>query len=281
MPYSADISRSNPSCFLFLLDQSRSMAAPFGGGPGTKKKADGVADAINRLLNALVLRCAKTEGIRDYYHIGVIGYGAQVGPALGGALAGRSLVPISQLANNPLRIEQRTRHLDDGAGGVMQQSFKFPIWFEPLANGKTPMCAALDQAWNIVNNFLMQWPASYPPMVINITDGEATDGDPEAHAGMIGNLAGDDGNVLLFNVHISSSPGRPIEFPDREAGLPDDFSRRLFRMSSQLPPPLRDAAQHEGFPVGEQTRGFVFNADLVSMVRFLNIGTMVDTNRMR
>lgn len=30
MPYSEEISRLNPTCFIFLLDQSGSMAEPFG-----------------------------------------------------------------------------------------------------------------------------------------------------------------------------------------------------------------------------------------------------------
>ena len=55
MPYSAEISRTNPSCFLFLLDQSYSMSEPFGVQP-TKRKADGVSDVINRFLKALSLR---------------------------------------------------------------------------------------------------------------------------------------------------------------------------------------------------------------------------------
>jgi hypothetical protein len=46
-------------------------------------------------------------------------------------------------------------------------------------------------------------------------------------------------------------------------------------MSSVLPPPLQDAARGEGFRVEEGTRGFVFNADLVSVIRFLDIGTRV------
>jgi hypothetical protein len=82
MPYTAEISRTNPSCFLFLIDQSGSMEDPFRSGELTKKKADGVADAINRLLQNLVIKCAKSEGIRDYYYVGVIGYGAKVGPPL-------------------------------------------------------------------------------------------------------------------------------------------------------------------------------------------------------
>src|SRR6476661_2881881 len=94
MAYATEISRANPSAFLFLIDQSKSMEDPFGGGAG-KSRADGVADAINRLLQNLVIKCAKGEGINDYYVIGVIGYGKQVGPAFGGPLAGQHLVPIS------------------------------------------------------------------------------------------------------------------------------------------------------------------------------------------
>ena len=32
-----------------------------------RTKAEGVADAINRLLQTLIIKCAKQEGIRDYY----------------------------------------------------------------------------------------------------------------------------------------------------------------------------------------------------------------------
>jgi hypothetical protein len=38
---------------------------------------------------------------------------------------------------------------------------------------------------------------------------------------------------------------------------------------------LVEAAKAEGFAAGPQSRGFVFNADLVSIVRFLDIGTRV------
>jgi hypothetical protein len=105
MSYNAEISRTNPSCFLFLIDQSGSMSDPFGGGESNRRKADEVADAINKLLQNLVIRCAKAEGVRDYYHVGVIGYGAMVGPAFSGALAGKELVPISQVAMQPARVE--------------------------------------------------------------------------------------------------------------------------------------------------------------------------------
>lgn len=277
MPYKAEISRSNPSCFLFLVDQSASMMKEFGAQRG-KIKAQGVADAINRLLQNLCLKCAKSDGIRDYFHVGVLGYGTSVGPAFGGTLAGRPLVPISEIANNPLRVEQRTRKTDDGAGGLVEQKFKFPVWFEPTGEGKTPMCQALAMARQYLEQFLARYPACYPPLVVNVTDGVATDGNPEPAATALRSLGSQDGNLLLFNAHLSSRADRPIEFPDKEDGLPDDYARLLFRMSSRLPVKIQGAARTEGYPVNDNTRGFVFNADLVSVIRFLDIGTKVAQN---
>ncbi len=83
MAYGAEISRGNPTCFIFLLDQSGSMADPFGG--DYVRKADYVADAVNRTLHDLVIRCTKTEEVRHYYDIGVIGYGGKVNSVLGGS----------------------------------------------------------------------------------------------------------------------------------------------------------------------------------------------------
>ncbi len=272
MQYIAEISRSNPSCFLFLIDQSGSMRDPFGAESG-KRKADGVADAVNRLLQNLVIKCAKAEGVRDYYYVGVIGYGHRAGSAFAGELSGRDLVPISEVASTPARVEERTRKTEDGAGGLVDETVKFPVWFDPVANGGTPMCQALKRAKSTLENWLAEHPHCFPPIVINITDGEATDGDPSGPAQDLASLKSSDGDVLLFNLHLSSQKATPVEFPDSEEGLPDEYARLLFRMSSRLPDYMRGIAMEEGFKVSENTRGFVFNADIVSVIRFLDIGT--------
>jgi len=210
----AEISRSNPSCFLFLIDQSGSMQDAWAGEAG-KKKADGLATIINRMLQNLVLKCAKSEGVRDYYYVSVLGYGAQIGPAFSGELAGRELVPISDIANMPARVEERTRKVEDGAGGLVDQTVRFPIWFDAVANGGTPMCQAMTRAQEILSHWLAQHSSCFPPLVFNITDGEATDGDPANVASGITNLASDDGSVILFNIHLSAQQvDHPIEFPD-------------------------------------------------------------------
>jgi hypothetical protein len=250
------------------------MQEPFGGQAG-KSKADGVADALNRLLQNLVLKCAKSEGIRDYFYVGIVGYGGGVASALGGQLAGQSLVPISAIAGNPLRVEQRTRKADDGAGGLIEQKFKFPVWFEAKAAGRTPMCGAMAMAKQYLEIFVGRFPNCYPPLVVNITDGMSTDGDPAPSAKAIQALGTADGSTLLFNAHVSATQAAPIEFPANESGLPDNFAKLLFRMSSPLPPRLLESAKTEGFSGQPGTRGFVFNANLVSVIRFLDIGTRV------
>src|SRR5271165_7447414 len=113
VPYVAEISRTNPSCFIFLVDQSASMVDPIGG-EVKMSKADVVADALNRLLMELSIKCAKEEGVRDYFHVAVIGYGGSTaGPALGGDLRGQDLVSIGLLADKPLRVEHRTKKIPD------------------------------------------------------------------------------------------------------------------------------------------------------------------------
>lgn len=273
MAYSAEISRTNPSCLLFLIDQSGSMEDPFGAGESKRSKADGVADAINRLLQNLVIKCAKSEGVRDYYDVGVIGYGKNVGPAFGGSLSGRELVPISEIADSPERVEERTRKVDDGAGGLVDQTVKFPVWFDAVSRGGTPMCEALSCAERTLAGWIGEHATSFPPIVINITDGESTDGDPTEAANRVKGLSTDDGNVLLFNLHLSSQRATPVEFPDDVSQLPDKYAQLLFDMSSPLPSYMRSAAAADGYAVTDGSRGFVFNADIVSVIRFLDIGT--------
>lgn len=135
------------------------------------------------------------------------------------------------------------------------------------------MCQGFSLARNTLQAWLNQHPSCFPPIVINITDGEATDGDPSDSANLIKTLKSNDGEVLLFNLHISSQRATPIEFADSEDGLPDRFAQLLFRMSSILPEYMRRMAQEEGHRVSEASRGFVFNANLEAVIKFLDIGT--------
>ena len=183
------------------------------------------------------------------------------------------------IKNYPLRIEDRIKREDDGAGGLIQKHVRFPVWFDPRAQGKTPMCAALRAGYEVVCQFIRPHPNCFPPIVINITDGMATDGDAAQlwqMAAALRSVASQDGNVLLLNVHLSVRGDCPILFPTSESNLPDDYARLLFRMSSPLPPSMLRQAQILETSVGEGAVGFAFNADLASVIMFLDIGTRAD-----
>jgi len=240
-----------------------------------KPKSEALADVINRMLQQLVIKCAKSEGVRDYYNVGVIGYGANgVGPAFSGSLSGKNLVPISEIANNPARIEERTKRVSDGAGGLVDTSVKFPIWFDPTANGGTPMTEAFRKANTIIADWLSSNPNCFPPVVIHITDGESTDGDPIEEMNKLTSQVSNDGNVTLFNLHTNARSVNPISFPGSEVQLPDQYSEKLFNGASLLPSFMRNvAAQEFGLNLSEGAKAFVLNGDIDLIITAIEIGT--------
>ncbi len=275
MTYAAPISRTNPACLLFLVDQSKSMGEPFVGGGG-QSKAEVVSDALNRLIQNLVLRSAKADGVRDYFRVGVIGYGKEVRAGFGGTLPHSVLVPISQLGDGPLvRVETRTKLVVGANGEVGERKVKFPVWFDPVADGPTPMCEAVAAAGLAVKGFVDEFPDAYPPIVLNLTDGLPTDGNPQRNARLLTNVGTADGSTLLFNLLISSKPVPADYFPADEENLPDVAAKLVFRTASVLPPKLFEAAKAEGLEPKPKARGVVVNADPTAVVRFLDIGTRV------
>lgn len=271
MTYEAQISRSSPTAFLFVVDQSGSMSDKMSSG---KSKAEFVADALNRTLMNLVTRCTKAEGVRDFFHIGVIGYGGNgVGNGFSGPLGANILNPISAIEQNPVRVEDRKKKMDDGAGGILETSVKFPVWFEPNASGGTPMRDALTRAAEELVTWCDAHPDGFPPTVLHVTDGESSDGDPEEIATHLSQIRTNDGEVLIFNIHVSTLGAPTISFPSSASGLPDDYAKLLFRMSSQLPQLLIRFAQEKGHKVDIESRGFMFNAEAAEIVDFFDIGT--------
>jgi hypothetical protein len=271
MSHQAQISRTSPTAFLFVVDQSGSMADKMSIG---KSKAEFVSDALNRTLMNLIGRCTKAEGVRDYFEVGVIGYGGRgVDNGFSGALGGRVLNPVSAIEQNPTRVEDRKRKMDDGAGGIVETSVKFPVWFEPRADGGTPMRAALTKAAEELAAWCDAHPESYPPTVLHVTDGESGDGDPEEIASSLAQLRTNDGPVVVMNIHVSTLGTDAIKFPGSESGLPDNYAKLLFRMSSPLPQHLAAAAKDKGYNVSPESRGYVFNAEAGEIVDFFDIGT--------
>jgi hypothetical protein len=267
LAYDAQISRSNPAQIVFLIDQSESMLEGIKGDP-SKKKCEGVADVVNRFLHSLVIRCTIGAGeVYPYYYVSVIGYGAQVGPAFVGKFAGQESVCVSELVQ-AARIDVKTIQRPEGA-----ETVRTKVWFDPVAGGRTPMCQAFQSAKKVVEAFIAKYPESYPPMVMNITDGDSTDGNPTNDAEAVKILKTSNGNALVFNVHVSATNAPSIIFPNGENSLPDPYAKMLFRMSSVLPAKMRQISKELRFDIADGAKGFAFNADLSCLTNLLEIGT--------
>ena len=275
--YKQEISATKnlPGCLIVLLDQSGSMTEQFGA--DKRSKAVAAARAVNTALEELVDSCTKGESVRDYFHVGVIGYGTNAAQELlGGGSGPAGLLTTSELESKA-QVEEIETDEDDGTGKL--KVVKRNKWFDSVNSGGTPMDDAFQQAAEKLKQWVAKYPNSFPPMVLNITDGEANVPEAaEAAAKALRTVSTSDGETLLFNCHISVGGSAAVEYPTSDLGLPDDHSKWLFRISSDIPDVMVANAQASGLSaVTTGSRGFVYNATAGKLVKFLKIGTVVAT----
>ncbi len=113
----------------------------------------------------------------------------------------------------------------------------------------------------------VNYPNSYPPVIINVTDGAATDGDPTGIAQEISQISTSDGQALLFSVHVTNLSDPPVAYPVSEGELPNDkYAKILFSISSIIPETSRALLDTLlGRPVPPGARGLIFNGDATSV----------------
>ena len=281
--YQREISRDHKACVLFLLDRSHSMAKPLG--KSDRAKSEELALAVNGWLHNMAIRASSDDGIRDWIDVGVVGYWTdkesqrpQIATILQPPLDDRALVSISDIGNHPARIETTIqRVVDDETGETLEVPADSPVWIDSHAEGSTPMCHVLRCARSVLEQWIRAHPHSFPPIVIHITDGKSQDGDPLPFAKAVRELATSDGNVLLFNCHLSSATAEPFLFPSREPHIEDDLAQVLFQMSSELPDPFVRSARADGMALENGARGMAFNADMSVLIAFLDMGTRTAT----
>ncbi len=228
----------------------------------------------------MAIRASGDAGLRDWMDVGVIGYRTDeaaspiIEPVLQGPLADKPLVSIVEIGNHPARIDTTIQKIEDeDTGESIEVPSDDPVWIDAVAEGSTPMCHVMHFAHGVLDGWIKEHAESFPPIVIHITDGESQDGDPLPYAEAVRALSTTDGNVLLFNCHLSMTTADEIVFASSEEQLPDALARVLFRMSSPLPEPIYNSAVAEGFALAPGARGMAFNADMVVLIKFLDMGT--------
>jgi hypothetical protein len=278
--YRQSVSRSDPGCVVILLDRSDSMKLPWARTGATL--ADGAALAVNNILLDMCIKATAEVNapVRHYFDVGVFSYGARlltpgegVESAFGGPLAGRGLVPLPELAEHPITVRA------EPSIDLMAVPAKMPVWVDSMHGYRTPMCEAIALVGAHVFDWVAAHPNSFPPIVINITDGMVTDSPHEGATlrewvKRMTAIETNDGPTLFFNVFLSPVEAAEIVFPAHPGGLPVP-GPDLFELSSDLPGPMIDNARVDGFDVQPGARGLAFNVGRSTLLKVLQIGTRV------
>jgi hypothetical protein len=264
--YQQQLSSQNPGLIMILLDQSGSMEYKY----GESTKADFAALAVNRVISEIIQACTIGESVKDRCFVAAVGYSTRARPLF--------LQSASQLALNA-DVVKIPKRLSDGAGGFITVDQIMRVFVKPEAEGSTNMAQGFSFAREGITKFVSQFPNSFPPIVINITDGEPDDFDyATLEASKLGEVCTSDGNVTIMNAFISDTRDLQIQLPSSSnAFKTNQFAEFLYGISSILPEPMIAEAQNAGFNASSGSRGFIYNADPETLIRFLRFGTAIDS----
>lgn len=259
------LSTRRPGLLFLLGDGSGSMTQPFAGQSGVLKQ-HALADVVNGVLAGFVSTHNVGGVVKERLDVLLQTYQeSTVRSLFEGALAGRDIVSLAELADNPAGEIS----VDDGEGNLIPA----PVWVNPLGRGGTPM----RQAFATLKAKVHQWqrrPAEeHLVLGLHVTDGMSTDGDPRGELEQLAqSIHQSGGRLLMTNIHLSSgSGGRSVIFPsDQDAALFDDYGKMLYEMSSQVPAGLAERLQ-----TAPGARMMGFNATIDQLTTLFEAGSSV------
>lgn len=273
--YQSQITRARKGAILLLLDQSGSMAEEILFEGRTITKAEALCSAVNTLLEEIVSSCRRERFVGDYFDLGIIGYSGTEAKSL----LGKGFVSVVDIDSMDTTITPRIVSRTLPTGESFQTIIERRSWIAPAAKGRTPMGEALKLAQRMCAAWCRRNTESFPPIVINISDGEATDATHQEIRTLseeIRKFSTQDGNVLMMNIHLSTADHAKgsIILPSESEPRPSNrhFSL-LYDISSTLPEIYNEAIErlHGGTP---PFRAICFNAPITELIGLLAIGSL-------
>ncbi|MFI3294674.1 MAG: hypothetical protein R3Y19_01490 [Rikenellaceae bacterium] len=271
----ARITTTTPQAIIFLVDQSGSMSEKILWDGHLMSKAEAVSSVINMVLEEILARCNSFGVIKNYFVISVLGYG---GDGVNSLLSGDGFVRASQLSGEFVERREITNVHQVGGRKVLTSSSR-RIWVVPRCEGESPMCAAYDRSYDILSAWIPAFRNTHTPqpLVINITDGEATDAPmPKLRhsSGRLKSLSTLEGETILMNIHISCVASGSQLFPNAELSPENEclVARRLFALSSVMP----ESYNHEIASISGDTppyRAFACNTQITDLLKLLDISS--------
>jgi len=199
-----------PALIIYLLDISRSMNQTSGG----RRRIEIVLEAMDRVVEMMLIRCGGGEAPPPRYRIAMFGYHSEVVDLLDGVKT------IDVLVKEDFRDGVPEPPLDYGT-----QTAKGFERVEELLQLELPN--------------LRNCPA---PLVCHLTDALSGGPDSQPVVDRIQKMSVPDGNVLVENIFLSRRVLKtPIDDPNTWTGVTDveqlgkAYARKLFAMSSPVP----------------------------------------------
>lgn len=237
----------------------------------------------NALITELIYRCQRTDALRNYYDIAIVGYSNDEVELLLGKQGFISIEQLKQMAPERSNVAFE-EELPDGSSAMVTHSIT--EWIKPKAEGKTPMYEAMLRVRDLVGKWCAEPDnrESFPPIVINITDGESSDCDDRELCDICSQIRRQstaDGNTLLLNIHISANNTIPsMVFPmAEELTVADHYARTLAECSSIMPEAFNESIQQiKGAGATPPFIGMGYNASIIELLSIINIGSRSVSN---
>jgi hypothetical protein len=205
---------------VILLDQSESMGKKTWGAKG-EKRIEAAANQVYVLIKAILDDAQNGDKYRERIWISVFRYSSQDGA-------------------------ESVQMIHHGWPDAFKDKTSKP-WIGTRAEGGTPMLTAFQKAREYLQErfsdagFRDRFRHSPPPVVLNITDGEAGEFKESYFELLMKEVqrirlveTPQGFGPMVFHAHITDAVSRPIFLPKSRDGL-DTFGKRLFQMADQIP----------------------------------------------
>lgn len=268
----------SPGCLILLVDESAAMQSPVQEealelGQEPKSKGVSAANAINSLLKQL--------STGPDFDVALVGYRSQdsgtsaAAVRWAGPLAGRDFVATTELAASPLRVETRQRRIPDPASftGFRSEPVEVPIWYEAETGGIAPQVLAFETCKQLLEKWAQSaGPKPGAPLIIHLFAGASGDGNPTRAIDELREVTIGGAQPLIFQAHFSTAKAvPPTAYSSNRMYLPAGPARDLFERCSQLSADHVNALKAAKVVVAPNSRGMLFNAKMLDIVRFLSL----------
>jgi hypothetical protein len=290
--YDQKITRHNPALIIILIDQSSSMSDLLFTSDGKSYSIAKIAKYIcDKYLYEAFRTCNAGNEVRPYIDLAIIGYGTSIRSAM-------PKIGIEELPFSVTKLSETWIKKNDSESSGNEYELPRYEWVEEVSNGTTSMLAALTKTKEIIEKWTFNHHNSFPPIVINITDGMPTDDinlkqryenaeslgdlttlDIFSMSRQIQKLGTKNGNVLFCNAHVSNTNLTQILYPMSTSNMDNPFAELMFEMSSPIPNELILVGIEIGLPISKGSRFFIYNADANSLLNFVSFGTTGTINR--